>query len=115
MAKQGSFIQRIQAEKQVSIKATCDTYTQFMFDMLAVAAAREFGFGPTRCKRLLDAVQELSDTYHDALGYRNKAERLAGETEYLREKLDEELKQALGEHFEMPFEKRYLWIQKIKY
>jgi len=115
MAKPNSFMARQAAKTQEYIQATCDIYSQFVSDCACIALYRVYGFSAVRNKRFHDELQNVCTDYHDALGSRTKAEERSGNTEYLQEKLDAELKLALGEHFEHDFAARYPMIRKVKY
>ena len=97
------------------VQATCDTYTQYMADLAIVTLHEKFGFGEKRCMEFWNALQENTLLYDDALGSRTKAQALSGETEYLRAKMDEKLKAALGTSYQNDFEQRYPNMEKVRY
>lgn len=115
MAKPNSYLQRQRDTVQAYIQLTCDIYSQYVADCAMMALADEFGFGSERLNRFYNALADKTLAYDNALGARTKADQLKGETEYLRAKMDEKLKSALGEYYQADFEERYPACEKVRY
>lgn len=114
MAK-NDFVTRMNNAVQGYVQATCDIYSQYVGDMALITLHDEFGFGEERLKRFWDALQENTVAFDNALGARTKAEALSGETEFLRDRLDEKLKEAMGKYYTVDFEARYPNVEKVRY
>lgn len=103
MGKPNAFLARQQARTE----KLCQMHREFTrrqcADVLMIAAAEEFGFGPARLKRLKDRYDKVYDEYADLITSDSVADP---GLEYTREKVDRRLKQIMGEHF-VPWEERY--------
>lgn len=113
MRKSG-YLQRQKARDSVLHISDTETIAQYMVDMMTLALndPKYMGgdaFGYDRIRRIVDGVQEYYNLYKNAL--------IAGpEADYYREKIDEALKRIIKDKEEFQdFEKRYVWIKKIKY
>lgn len=115
MAKPNSYIDRQKNLVQTYVQLSCDIYSQYVADCAMMALADEFGFGPERLKRFWDALQQNTVAFDNALGARTKADQLNGDTDFLRSRMDEKLRAALGRYYTADFEERYPALEKVRY
>lgn len=103
MGKPNAFLARQQARTELLCQMHREFTRRQCADVLMIAAAEEFGFGPSRLKRLKDRYDKVFDEYSDLILSDTKDDP---GLEYTREKVDRRLKQIMGEHF-VPWEERY--------
>ena len=104
-----AFLQKQQIMIKVYVDATEAIMKQFMVDTLQIAIHEEFGFGYDRIERLTKAWGEKYSEFYKCLGTQD------AEADYLRECLDRQLKEVIGDKMELiNFEERYPDIKKIK-
>ena len=121
MAKKGSYASRISDTIRANVEAAGDTYTQFTADLfiLALNDPEIMGkdvFGKARIKRVTDGVMQKYEYYKAAVECgRTRKEQEKNDPVYYREKLDQALRRILGEEDFVEFEKRYPWLQKIRF
>ncbi|MCD8008141.1 MAG: hypothetical protein LUF68_04295 [Clostridiales bacterium] len=99
-----NFAAKQRATRQVLVQATCDTYSQYVFDMACLTLNEEFGFGKERLQRFHAELSKRQAEYQDALD-------TGPESGYMQTVLDRRLAQILGEI--KPFETRYEWLKEI--
>ena len=115
MAKANSYLDRQRQQTQAYIQATCDIYCQYICDMACITLHDDFGFGPERIKRFVESLGDCARTFDPALGCRTKQDVLEGQTEYLREKLDQKLRDAMGKYYDTDFDDRYPAVEKVRF
>lgn len=104
MGASNSFLKKIDQAKQECFVAGCDITAQQMFDMMCLALhdpevmGKGHTIGAERLRRIHNAMFELEAKYHDAWMF-------TPESDYLQEKLDENLREIFG--IIEPFQKRY--------
>lgn len=108
-----NYAAKVAANRQMYLDIGQDVGVQMMADFLTVTLndADIMGrdtFGAKRILKVLKNNMELFSVYAKAYG-------TGPEADYYRAKLDERLKQILGEENFSPFEERYPFITKIKY
>lgn len=114
MAKPNSYMDRMARMTQAYIQATCDIYSQYVADNAVIVLHDEFGFGPERIRKFLEALKTSCGDFDRALGARTKAQAIDGETDYLREIMDVKLREAMGDGFTDDFEARYPAVEKVR-
>lgn len=112
MGKNG-YLQKMQQMKQGYLEIGQEVGIQMMADFLPIVLnnADVMGkdtFGAKRINKVLDELKEMFSVYAKAFG-------TGPEADYFRQRLDDRLKQIMGEEKFMPFEDRYRWLCKIKY
>lgn len=109
MAKNNSYLAKIQNEKAVLMQVTERITRQLMLDCTQIVLNREFGFGYDRLKKLADLLMEAYDQYHDAADG-------GVEADYWQEKLDRALLDIIQDKQPLiPFKQRYPEIKEIRY
>lgn len=95
---------RNKAEKHKYDQCVSVVAKQQMFDAIILALNREFGFGPERFKRFVDAYKDSWNTICDLFNEDFSDDK---EMTYSKTKLDEALRQAVGDELFKPWEERY--------
>ena len=103
MAKQNSFLAKMEAQKQLEMSFVRRFAVQQSKDIMLIAAHRAFGFGPDRAKILGDTFDRVFEEYATMTVEDAKNDK---EIWYTKDKIDRALKEICGEHFE-PWEERY--------
>lgn len=93
------------AIRQAYIQATCDTYSQYVFDCACIVLHREFGFGRERMMKFHAALSKLQTEFTPALDS-------GDESGYMQEVMDRTLREVFGDDLK-PFERRYEWLKEI--
>lgn len=107
MPKPSPFLVKMQRQAEIKSSVQQDVMKIFTIqqslDMALLALGREFGFGPSRCKRFIDRFNQIFGDYiDDALTEAKSDDSII----YIRACIDRELKQYCGEHFH-PWDERY--------
>lgn len=103
------FLARQRAERQAYIEASERVTRQLMVDCMMLVLNDEFGFGYDRIKRVMNAMEEKYNLYHDALDG-------GPEADYFQEKLDEAISRIMRDREKFyPFRERYPEIKEITY
>lgn len=105
------FLER-QREREMAVQnASRQTYVQFMFDLIQMAASdRRFNkdpFGYSRLKLLCEGVSFYYDEFIGALSSSGV------ESDYLREKMDERLLEVVPENKFFSFNERYDYVKEL--
>lgn len=109
MSRRNAFLARQEATQQAYIEASERVTRQLMVDSMMIVLNRDFGFGFDRIKKLVDALTETYDQYHDALDG-------GVEADYVQEKLDAAIRAIMqGKEEFCPFRERYPEIKAITY
>ncbi len=103
----GGYAKQIVAWKDAFVKATKETYMQYLADMM-VLVLNDHGYGEQRIRKILDEWGGYFDMYFDCLTNNSTAD-------YARSKLDERIKGICKSGEFVPFEKRYDYLPEIKY
>ena len=108
-----NYAAKVAANRQRYLDIGQDVGVQMMADFMAITLndsdiMGKDVFGAKRIMKVLKGNMELFAVYAKAFG-------TGPEADYYRAKLDERLKQILGEENFSPFEDRYPFITKIKY
>lgn len=114
MGKSG-YLERQRKLIDAYVQGTCDIYTQYMCDMACITLHDEFGFGPERIKKFMEALGDNAHAFDPALGVRRKSEELEGRTDFLRGRMDEKLRAAMGKYYDIDFDARYPGIRKGRF
>jgi len=105
--KQSGFL-RDQADiRRAAQEASRKTFTQYLTDTAALALHKR-GYGEKRIRRFMDDWGEMYDLYFDAL-------RNVPETDYCRQKLDDNLKPLCKTEPFIPFDDRYEFLPDMRY
>lgn len=109
MGKSG-YLRRQKATVNVYRQAEKDTYIQFMTDTLILTlndpeVMGKDVFGEKRIKKVVTAWGKVFDRFHGAL-------EKGDEQDFWQVKLDQCLKDVLGEEGFVPFTKRYEWVKE---
>lgn len=107
MGKKNGFAKQIVAWKDSFVKATRDTYEQYLVDTMTITL-NEFGFGEQRIRKIFERWGGVFDEYYDVLTTNQEAD-------YMQQKLDERIRQICKSGDFIPFEKRYEYLPDIKY
>lgn len=103
------FLARQRAERQAYMQASERVTRQLMADCMMLVLNDEFGFGYDRIKRVMNAMQEKYNLYHDALDG-------GPEADYFQEKLDAAIRRIMKDRETFyPFKERYPEIKEITY
>ncbi|MCC8076253.1 MAG: hypothetical protein LIO95_10020 [Clostridiales bacterium] len=84
-----TYAARQRATRQTYIQATCDIYTQFVFDMACLVLHDKYGFGRKRLLEFHQVLDEAQVQFHPMLD-------CGDESGYLRDKLDGMLREIWG-------------------
>ncbi len=108
-----NYAAKVAANRQMYLDIGQDVGIQIMADFLTITLNNSsiMGkdvFGAKRILKVFEGNKELFHVYGKAFG-------TGPEADYYRVKLDERLKQILGEEYFSPFEDRYPFITKIRY
>lgn len=107
MAKPSAFLQKVQAKRDAAMRIQRLWTIQQSEDMMLIAAAKAFGFGPKRALKLRDAYREV---YTEWAAFAVEDGKNDYDIQYTRGKLDAALKAILGDAFE-EWEKRYPGVE----
>ncbi len=109
--KKSGYLQRKEAESRIEQKATYiavrSTYLQFMADTASITL-NNFGWGTERIDNFLIEWGKVYDMFLEALTTNPEAD-------YLRDKLDERVKQICKPEFYKPFDERYKYVEEMRY
>ena len=110
MSKNG-YLARMEQHDAVIRQSSFETAEQLFVDCLSMvlndpAVMGKDVFGEDRIRRVIQAVMRERDCWIDAVNP-------GSEADYMREKLDQRLKQIFRKDF-APFELRYNWAMKVQ-
>lgn len=103
MGRRSGYLDRLAASQAVRDRKTRIFALQQAKDMMLIAAHKEFGFGPDRCKRLGDSFDRVFSQYADITLEDARSDK---DIWYTKEQVDGALREACGEYF-VPWEERY--------
>ena len=103
MPKPSAYVLQQQAKIKAEIQRRELFAIQQSKDMMLIALADEFGFGPDRLKRMSDRFDETFKTYAKLCVDDAKDDK---RIDYTKGTVDKKLKQICGEYF-VPWEERY--------
>ena len=107
MSGQSGLMRRFQAALELQQKRDEYFMRQHMCDLALLTLHDEFGFGPERLKRFVDALVVKTNDYCDLWDEDAKGR------EYSKDVLDRALKAACGQYF-APYEERYKRLEEMK-
>ena len=107
MGKKNGFAKQIVEWKDAFIRATKETYMQYLADTM-ILVLNDHGFGEQRIRKILDEWGDYFDEYFDCLTSNPTAD-------YARTRLDDRIRAICKSGQFVPFEQRYEYLPEIRY
>lgn len=107
MKRKNAYLEKQEEFRKASMEAMQRTTEQYFIDCAAIALNRK-GWGEKRVREFLIELAKVHDEFYDAL-------KNIPETDYYRQKLDENLMPLCKLVPLVPFEERYEYLPEMRY